>query len=139
MAFIIKKNGPRRQLNSEINVTPLVDVMLVLLVIFMVTSPMLVTGVQVDLPNTKASALSGQDEPLAISIDKFGNIHVQEMTVKIEELPNKLNAVLNEKKETRIFVRADKSIEYGKVMEVFGAVKNSGFKNIALVTEPYKI
>ncbi|MFI4983653.1 MAG: protein TolR [Rickettsiales bacterium] len=125
----------RRQLSSEINVTPLVDVMLVLLIIFMVCSPMLVAGVQVDLPKTKASSLSGQDEPIAITIDKYGNVYVQEAKVKIADLGIKLSAVLKEKKDTRIFVRGDRKIDYGKVMEVFGAIKAGGFSNVALVTE----
>ncbi len=131
----IKKTKKRRQLASEINVTPLVDVMLVLLIIFMVCSPMLVAGVQVDLPKTKAASLSGQDEPIAISIDKFGNVYIQESKVKVQDLSVKLGAVLKEKKETRIFVRGDRKIDYGKVMEVFGAIKTAGYKNVALVTE----
>jgi biopolymer transport protein TolR len=125
----------KRHISSEINVTPLVDVMLVLLVIFMVTSPMLVAGVQVDLPKTKASALSGQDEPIAISIDKFGNIYILETKIKLEDLNKKLGAVAMEKKDTRIFVRGDKGIDYGRVMQVFGAIKAAGYKNIALVSE----
>ncbi len=131
----IRKTKKRRQIASEINVTPLVDVMLVLLIIFMVCSPMLVAGVQVDLPKTKAASLSGQDEPIAISIDKFGNVYIQESKVKLQDLSVKLGAVLKEKKETRIFVRGDRKIDYGKVMEVFGAIKTAGYKNVALVTE----
>lgn len=128
-------NRQQVKIASEINVTPLVDVMLVLLIIFMVCSPMLVAGVQVDLPKTKAAALSGQDEPIAISIDKFGNVYIAENKVQVLDLGKKLNAVLNEKKDTRIFVRGDKKIDYGKVMEVFAELKSSGFKNVALVTE----
>ena len=131
----IRRTKKRRQLTSEINVTPLVDVMLVLLIIFMVCSPMLVAGVQGDLPKTKAASLSGQDEPIAISIDKFGNVYIQESKVKVQDLSVKLGAVLKEKKETRIFVRGDRKIDYGKVMEVFGAIKTAGYKNVALVTE----
>lgn len=138
MAFALtgtRKSRNRRQISSEINVTPLVDVMLVLLIIFMVCSPMLVAGVQVDLPKTKAAALAGQDEPIAISIDKSGSIYIQESKVKVQDLAAKLEAVLKEKKETRIFVRGDRKIDYGKVMEVFGAIKVAGYKNVALVTE----
>lgn len=135
LSYNARHNRSRNNLSSEINVTPLVDVMLVLLIIFMVCSPMLVAGVQVDLPKTKAAALSGQDEPVAISIDKFGNVYISETKVKIAELGDKLNAVLKEKKETRIFVRGDKKIDYGKVMEVFAELKTAGFKNVALVTE----
>jgi biopolymer transport protein TolR len=129
------RRGAKRQISAEINVTPLVDVMLVLLVIFMVTSPMLVAGIQVDLPKTKASALSGQDEPIAVSIDKFGNIYIHETKIKLEELTKKLSAVAHEKKDIRIFVRGDKGIDYGRVMQVFGSIKAAGYKNIALVSE----
>lgn len=127
----------RRRLNSEINVTPFVDVMLVLLVIFMVTSPMLVSGVNVDLPKTKSSPLAGQDEPLAITIDKKGNVYLQETKVNIEELPIKLEAILGEKKDTRIFVRGDQSVNYGKVVVVFSTLKEAGFSNVALVTQAH--
>jgi len=143
MATLTKKFGnPKRRrqnISSDINVTPLVDVMLVLLVIFMVTSPMLVAGVKVDLPKTKASPLSGQDEPVAISVDKFGNIFIQESKIKLGEIKPKLAAVLKEKKETRIFVRGDKSVDYGKVMEVFGEIKAAGYTNIALVSETLNV
>ncbi len=138
MALSFKKtcgNRGRQHLNSEINVTPFVDVMLVLLVIFMVTSPMLIAGVQVDLPKTKAQALGGQDEPISITIDKNGVIYIQETKTKLHDLKAKLEAVLKEKKETRIFVRGDKAIDYGKVMEVFSEIKVSGYNNVALVTE----
>lgn len=138
MAGGIKKKSSkrhRRQMNSDINVTPFVDVMLVLLVIFMVTSPMLVTGVQVDLPKTKASALTGQDEPLAISIDKSGSIFILENKISIDHLATKLSAVLKEKKETRIFVRGDSDVDYGKVMQLFSEIKEAGYNNVALVTE----
>jgi biopolymer transport protein TolR len=135
---IRNKRRQYQNVKSEINVTPLVDVMLVLLVIFMVTSPMLISGVQVDLPQTKSSPLSGQDEPISITINKFSNIYIQETEVDIKELPVKLRAVLKEKKDTRIFVRGHKTIDYGKVMEVFGAIKTAGYKNVALVTETAK-
>ena len=125
----------RRYINSDINVTPLVDVMLVLLIVFMVTSPMLVAGVNVDLPKTKASALSGHDEPIVISINKFGSTFIHDNQIKLNEMSEKLSAILKEKKDTRIFVKADKSIDYGKVMEVFGVIKSAGFTNVALVTE----
>ncbi len=146
MTNMFNNNGSRirskrrgyQHIKSEINVTPLVDVMLVLLVIFMVTSPMLVTGVQIDLPQTTSAPLSGQDEPLVITINKFGRIYIKENEVTIKELPIKLKAVLKEKADTRIFVRGDKNIDYGKVMEVFAAIKNAGYKNVALVTEPAK-
>lgn len=130
-----RRKRERRRLNSDLNVVPLVDVMLVLLIIFMVCSPMLVAGVQVDLPKTKTSPLSGQDEPIAISIDRKGNVYIQESKVRVKDLSKKLAAVLKEKKETRIFVRGDRRIDYGKVMQIFGAIKSAGYKNVALVTE----
>jgi biopolymer transport protein TolR len=130
-----RRSRRRRQLNSDLNVVPLVDVMLVLLIIFVVCSPMLVTGVQVDLPKTKTAPLSGQDEPLAISIDRNGDVYIQESKVQLKDLSTKLGAVLKEKRDTRIFVRGDKKIDYGKVMQVFGAIKIAGYTNVALVTE----
>lgn len=124
----------RHQLSSEINVTPMVDVMLVLLVIFMVTSPMLVAGVNVDLPETSAAPATGNDEPLAITVDKNGTVYIQETIIKLEELTPKLKAVTHEKMDTRIFIRGDKNINYGKVIEVMGAINAAGFTKVALVT-----
>lgn len=138
MAITLNKTNVQRkkrlQLNSEINVTPFVDVMLVLLVIFMVTSPMLVTGIQVDLPKTQASSLPSLNEPIVVVVDKQGQVYLQDKKIKLDELGTKLSAILKEKKDTRIFVKGDKAIDYGKVMEVFGVIKDSGFTNLALVT-----
>ncbi len=122
-------------LNSEINVTPFVDVMLVLLVIFMVTSPMLISGVEVDLPKTKSGPLAGNDEPLVISIDKSGFFYIEQKKMDIDQLKSNLAAVLTAKADTRVFVRGDQSINYGKVLELFSLVKEIGFNNVALVTE----
>ncbi len=121
---------------AEINVTPFVDVMLVLLIVFMVTAPLLTVGVKIDLPESDAPPLPGQDEPLTVSIDSGGQIFVQETPVVIEELPAKLRAITGEKPETRIFVRGDRNIDYGRVMQVMGAVRAAGFPRVALVTEP---
>src|SRR4051812_28528578 len=101
---------------SEINVTPFVDVMLVLLIIFMVTAPMLTAGVQVDLPDSNASPLAGQDEPLSVTVSNGGKIYVQKTEVKIEEIRDKLQAIAGEKKDTRIFVRGDRVVDYGRMM-----------------------
>ena len=120
---------------AEINVTPLVDVMLVLLIIFMVTSPMLVAGVSVDLPETGAAPVAGQDEPLAVTIDKKGQVYLQEAPMKLNDLVAKLDAVTNENKDIRIFVRGDKGINYGRIMEVVGAINGAGFNKVALITE----
>jgi len=120
---------------SDINVTPMVDVMLVLLVIFMVTAPLLTVGVQVDLPQTRASTLAGQDEPLAISVDGQGRIYIQDTEVEIDTLAPRLVAITNNNPEARIFVRGDRAISYGRVMEVMGTINAAGFSKVALVTE----
>lgn len=139
MALLLKNNrnsnSRKRLLNSEINVTPFVDVMLVLLVIFMVTSPMLVTGVQVDLPKTKTNALASQTDPIVVSIKKDGEIFIMDTKITLAELNTKLKAIVKEKKDARVFVRGDRNINYGKAMEVFGMIHSSGFKNVALVTQ----
>jgi biopolymer transport protein TolR len=139
MALVIRSfkhnNSRKRFLNSEINVTPFVDVMLVLLIIFMVTSPMLVTGVQVDLPPTKSGALASQTDPIVVSIRKDGDIYIMDTKVSLQELNAKLKAIVKEKKDARVFVRGDKNINYGKAMEVFGMIYSSGFVNVALVTQ----
>lgn len=136
-AFIQKANrrNGKKQLNSEINVTPFVDVMLVLLVIFMVTSPMLVAGVNVDLPETSASPVSGQDEPLSITVDAEKQIYIQNTKITLSELTPKLIAITGENKNARIFVRGDRSVGYGEVMQVVGAINAAGFNKVALVTD----
>ena len=120
---------------AEINVTPMVDIMLVLLIIFMVTSPMLVAGVTVDLPETSAAAVSGQDEPLSITVDRKGNVYIQETKVKSSKLVAKLKAITGEKRDVRIFVRGDKKVKYGKIMSVVGKINAAGFTKVALITE----
>ncbi len=120
---------------SDINVTPMVDVMLVLLVIFMVTAPLLTSGVQVELPKTNASAVKGDDQPIAVSLDGKGRLFIQDTEIQMDALVPKLQAVIGEKPDTRIFIRADKGIEYGKVMEVMGMLSGAGFSKVALVTE----
>lgn len=120
---------------SEINVTPLVDVMLVLLVVFMVTAPLLTVGVPVDLPKTDAPQVVGQDEPLVISVNAEGEVFLQETKITLEQLVPRLNAITKNKRGTRIFVRGDKIIAYGRVMEVMGAVNLAGFNRVALVTQ----
>ena len=120
---------------NEINVTPFVDVMLVLLIIFMVAAPMMTTGVTVDLPKTKASAVPGNDEPLSVTIKDDGTIYVQNTQVDVSELGAKLQAILGEKKETRIFVRGDTHIDYGTVMRAIGEINGAGFTKVALLTD----
>ncbi len=120
---------------SQINVTPFVDVMLVLLVIFMITAPLLTVGVQVDLPETEAGPISGDDEPLSISITKDNAIFLQETEVELGDLVAKLMAISDRRTDLRIFLRADEAIPYGWVMEVMGTVNRAGFKKVALVTK----
>jgi len=119
---------------SEINVTPFVDVMLVLLVVFMITAPLLTVGVPVDLPKTNASQMVGQDEPLVISMNAKGEVFIQETRIALDQLVPRLTAITANKKDTRIFVRGDRAISYGKVMEVMGTVNLAGFTRVALVT-----
>ncbi len=121
---------------SEINVTPMVDVMLVLLVIFMVTAPMMTTGVTVDLPQSAASPVAGQDEPLTISVTSDGKVYIQKTPVAVKDLRAKLKAITGAKKDTRIFVRGDRSVDYGKIMQVVGEINAGGFSKVALITEP---
>ena len=120
---------------SDINVTPLVDVMLVLLVVFMITAPLLTVGVPVDLPKTNASQMVGQDEPLVIAVNSEGAVFLQETKISLEQLVPRLEAITENKKDIRIFVRGDQSIAYGQVMEVMGAVNLAGFTRVALITE----
>jgi biopolymer transport protein TolR len=119
---------------SEINVTPMVDVMLVLLVIFMVTAPLLTVGVEVDLPKTKAGEIRGQDEPLAVSIDKQGQIFVQDTQVELEGLAPLLLEISKNNQDIRIFIRGDEDIDYGSVMGVMGVLNKAGFSKVALIT-----
>lgn len=138
MAFSVKRSGSRKRgtaLVSEINVTPFVDVVLVLLIIFMVTAPLLTVGVPVSLPKVNSKSLSENIEPLIVSIQSDGNLYLQETAIEIESLVAKLIAITQEKPDTKIYIRADQAIEYGKVMAVMGAINLSGLSNIALLTE----
>lgn len=131
-----RKGGRQRHRPvSDINVTPMVDVMLVLLIIFMVTAPLLTAGVQVDLPKTDSAPIKGDDQPLSVSIDAQGDIWIQETKVTLEELAPKLHAITAQKPDTRIFIRGDKGIDYGRVMQVMGNLGSAGFTKVALVTE----
>jgi biopolymer transport protein TolR len=121
---------------AEINVTPMVDVMLVLLVIFMVTAPLLTSGVPVDLPKTNAGQLKGDDQPLSITLDSKGRIFLQDTEVQLDELAPRLKAITSAKPDTRIFVKGDATINYGRVMEVMGQLSAAGFPHVALLTQP---
>ena len=125
----------RRAPMSEINVTPLVDVMLVLLIVFMVTAPLLTVGVPVDLPKTAANRVLGQDEPLVISVNKTGGLFLQDTEIKLDQLVPRLTAITQNRKGARIFLRGDKNIAYGQVMSVMGALNRAGFNRVALITQ----
>ncbi len=120
---------------SEINVTPMVDVMLVLLVVFMITAPLLTVGVPVDLPKTKASVIVGEDEPLVVTLNAEGKLILQDTEVALDKLVARLTAIAENRRETRVFVRGDRTIAYGKVMEVMGRINLAGFTRVALITE----
>ena len=123
---------------SEINVTPFVNVMLVLLIVFMVTAPLLTVGVPVDLPQTRAKSLGEDREPLAVTIDNGGRIFLQNTPIEADDLVPKLMAISNNGYNQRIFVRGDKAVDYGKVMQVMGLLNSAGFTRIGLVTDPVK-
>lgn len=120
---------------NDINITPFVDVMLVLLIIFMVTAPMMTSGVQVDLPKTKSAALGGTDEPLNVSVKNDGRVFIQNTETPVEDVGAKLSAILGEKKETRIFIRGDTAVDYGAVMRVIGQITGAGYTKVALLTD----
>ena len=136
MGFNLKRS--EREPMSEINVTPFVDVMLVLLIIFMVTAPLLTVGVQVDLSETSADTLPEESEPLTLTINSKGEVFIQETKIEFNNLIKKILAVSNNRTDTRIYVRGDKTINYGRVLEVMGILSGSGFTKVALISEPYK-
>jgi len=120
---------------SEINVTPFVDVMLVLLIIFMVSAPLLTVGVPIDLPQSAAKPLDDDRQPLTISVNNRNEIFLQDTKVEIGELVPRLNAITNQGYDERIFVRGDRNVNYGQVMRVMGTISAAGFRRVALVTE----
>ena len=120
---------------AEINVTPMVDVMLVLLIIFMVAAPMLTVGVPLDLPQTQAQAVAQDSQPLVISIKSDGKVFLQDTEIPVEEIVPKLQAIAKAGYDERIFVRGDKLVDYGAVMKVMGRLSGAGFKRVALVSE----
>ena len=120
---------------SEINVTPFVDVMLVLLIVFMVTAPLLTVGIPVDLPKVKASALTDQKDPLEITVKIGGEIYLGETEVELENLIPRLNAITELNKEARIYVRGDRVVAYGRIMEIMSLVNSAGYIKVALVTQ----
>jgi len=122
---------------SDINVTPFIDVMLVLLIVFMVTAPLLSAGIPVDLPKTEAAAVSEKDDkPLEVALNKKGDIYIGETKVTAQELLIKLAAITGDDKERRVFIKADQGLSYGKVMEILGSINKAGYRKVALITEP---
>ena len=132
-----KRRHRRKPVMAEINVTPMVDVMLVLLIIFMVAAPLLTVGVPLDLPQTQAKSLDQDKEPLTVSVNTKGEVFLQNSEIKIDELVPKLQAVTQARGGTdeRIYVRGDKKVDYGTVMRVMGRLSAAGFRRVALVTE----
>jgi biopolymer transport protein TolR len=134
MAF--DQGGSGNDSISQINVTPLVDVMLVLLIIFMVTAPILQQGVPVDLPKVSAGPLAGQEEQLVVNVAKGGQFYLNDTPMTAEQLTAKLRAIAAARPDRQLYVRADQSVPYGQVMEVMGAVRDAGLVKVGLVTEP---
>jgi biopolymer transport protein TolR len=132
MAF---DSGQRGQVVSQINVTPLVDVMLVLLVIFMVTAPIIQQGVQVALPKIKAEALSGKEEQFVVSITRANEIYLNDTKISASDLTDKLAAISRERPDREVFIRADEQVPYGEVIRTMAAIKAAGIENVGMVTE----
>ena len=132
-----RKTGGSYRPIAEINVTPMVDVMLVLLIIFMVAAPMLTSGVPVDLPSSKAKPMQNQDnKPIEITIDKDGKIYLADTEIKKSGLISILKPMVEGNEERRIYIRGDEVIEYGKIMEVLGLLNGAGFNKVALISKP---
>ncbi|KAA5802347.1 biopolymer transporter ExbD [Alkalicaulis satelles] len=133
------KSGRRRwKPAAEINVTPFVDVMLVLLIVFMISAPLLTVGIEVDLPDTEARAMTTSEEPLTITIQSDGTIFLMETPVPYDELGPRLRAIAGAQSGARVYIRADRGVPYGEVMRVMARVSASGHPNIGLVTDPVR-
>jgi biopolymer transport protein TolR len=135
-----KRRHRRRAVMSEINVTPMVDVMLVLLIIFMVSAPLLTVGVPIDLPRTQAKSLDQDREPLTVSVNGKGEVYLQNSEIKVDDLVPKLQAITQARGglDERIYVRGDRTVDYGTVMRVMGRLSAAGYHRVALVTEGEK-
>ena len=137
MPEVGKRKKRRRSVMAEINVTPMVDVMLVLLIIFMVSAPLLTVGVPIDLPQTQAKSLEQDKEPLTISVNDKGLVYLQNSEVEVDDLIPKLQAIAEARggSDARIYVRGDKTVSYGNMMKIMGRLSSAGFHRVALVTE----
>jgi biopolymer transport protein TolR len=133
-----RRGVPRYGAMADINMTPFIDVMLVLLIIFMVAAPLLSSGVPIDLPQTKAAALNIDQKPLSISIDEKGSVFLADQPVAVEALPERLQALAKDGFDERIYVRGSKGVVYGRVAEVMSIVTSAGYKKVALVTDQEK-
>jgi biopolymer transport protein TolR len=133
-----RRGVPRYGAMADINMTPFIDVMLVLLIIFMVAAPLLTSGVAVDLPQAKAGALNVEQKPIAIALDDQGQLFLMDQPIAEAELVDKLQALAADGADHRIYLRASKVVPYGRVAEIMGAVTAAGYKKVALVTEPEK-
>ncbi len=120
---------------SEINVTPFVDVMLVLLIVFMVTAPLLTVGIPVDLPKVKANALTDQKDPIEVTVKLDGSVYLGESIVEVENLITRLNIITDQNTEARIYVRGDRIVAYGRVMEIMSIINSAGYSKVALVAQ----
>lgn len=133
--FLLRNSLKKNKSISQINVTPFVDVMLVLLIVFMITAPLLTVGVTVDLPKTKAAQLNSKGDPIIISIKQNGELYIQERVIEVAQLLPRLKAISSGNKNLRIYVRGDKSVPYGIVLDTISRIKSSGFKKVALVAK----
>ena len=123
---------------SEINVTPFVDVMLVLLIVFMVTAPLLTVGIPVDLPKVKASALTDQKDPIEITVNLKGEVYIGESLVEVDNLIPRINAITEQNTNARIYIRGDRVVAYGRVMEIMSIINSAGYIKVALITQNLK-
>ena len=130
-----KRNKKRYTLMSEINVTPFVDVMLVLLIIFMVTAPLLTVGIPVDLPKVKSDALTDQKDPLEVTVKLEGKVYLGESEVEVDNIVPRLNAITDQNTKTRIYIRGDRVVAYGRIMEIMSIINSAGYEKVALVTQ----
>ena len=130
----MKKKFRNKRTISEINVTPFVDVMLVLLIIFMVTAPLLTSGIKINLPESSADSLPEEQEPLTLSINSKGEIFIQKKKFSKDQLINKLSLLKKNNQNLKIYIKGDKKLDYGKVMDLMNLINQSGFKKVALVT-----
>ena len=130
-----KRKKQRYTQMSEINVTPFVDVMLVLLIVFMVTAPLLTVGIKVDLPKVKATALTDIKDPIEITVKLDGEVYIGESTVEVENLIPRLNAITEQNTEARIYIRGDRVVAYGRIMEIMSIINSAGYIKVALITQ----